>query len=57
MGMIAEALANKGDTQSLPALRKAMQSLESANMEPKFMTPVREAVDALEQKVARNERN
>src|SRR5262249_12793594 len=49
LGRIAEALANHGDTQSLPALRKAMQSLESVNLEPKFISPLREAVDVLKQ--------
>jgi HEAT repeat protein/Tfp pilus assembly protein PilF len=53
LGKIAEALANKGDTGSLPVLKRAMQSLESANVEPKFITPVREAVDALREKEAR----
>jgi HEAT repeat protein len=55
LGKIAEALANRGDTSSLPALRKAMQSLEAANMEPKYITPVREAMDVLKEKVSRNE--
>jgi len=57
LGMIAEALANKGDTQSLPALKKAMQSLELANVEPKFITPVRAAVDVLEEKESRSKKN
>ena len=55
LGKIAEALANKGDTQSLAALKKAMQSLESANVEPKYITPIREAVDVLKDKVSRGE--
>jgi HEAT repeat protein len=54
LGKIAEALANKGATESLPTLRKAMQAMESANMEPKFITPVREAVDVLKEKESRN---
>ncbi|MEO8425779.1 MAG: HEAT repeat domain-containing protein [Verrucomicrobiota bacterium] len=56
LGKIAEALANKGDTESLPVLRKAMQSLELANVEPKFITPVREALEALKEKEARRTR-
>jgi HEAT repeat protein len=54
LGKIAEALANKGDTSSLAALKKAMRSLESANMEPRFITPVREAVDVLQERESRS---
>jgi HEAT repeat protein len=54
VGKIAEALANKGDTSSLPVLKKAMASLEAANVEPKYITPVREAVDVLQEKLSRN---
>jgi len=52
VGKIAEALANRGDTSSLPVLKKAMASLEAANVEPKYITPVREAIDALKEKEA-----
>jgi HEAT repeat protein len=54
LGKIAEALANSGDISALPALKKAMESLEEANMEPKYITPVREAIDALKEKEARS---
>jgi HEAT repeat protein/Tfp pilus assembly protein PilF len=54
LGKIAEALANNGDITALPALKKAMESLEEANMEPKYITPVREAIDALKEKEARS---
>jgi HEAT repeat protein len=54
LGKIAEALANKGDTSALPALKKAKQSMDAANIEPKYITPIREAVVALEEKESRN---
>ncbi|HTL18729.1 MAG TPA: HEAT repeat domain-containing protein [Patescibacteria group bacterium] len=55
VGKIAEALANRGDTSFLPLLKKAMTSLEAANAEPKYITPVRQAIDVLKEKAARGD--
>jgi hypothetical protein len=54
LGKSAEALANRGDTSSLEALKKAMQSLESANMEPTYITPVHKAVEDLKEQEFRS---
>jgi len=53
LAKIAGALANRGETSSLATLKKAMHSMESASIGPKFVAPVREAIDVLQEKKSR----
>ena len=53
LGEIAESLASKGDSPSLPALKKALQAMELANLEPNILSPVRDAVNSLNAKADR----
>ena len=57
LGRIAVSLASKLDTESLPALRQALQAMELANLEPKLLSPVGEAVTVLAAKQPRRERD
>ncbi len=50
LGKIASALMDAGDKESLPSLTKVLSTLELANMQQRFISPVREAVTALKQK-------
>src|SRR5262245_6242228 len=40
IGLIAQELMTKGDTKSIPALRKALRAMEEANLESKVLAPV-----------------
>jgi HEAT repeat protein len=50
LGKIALALMDAGDTQSLPLLTRALKALETAGLEAKAVSPVRDAVAFLRQK-------
>jgi HEAT repeat protein len=52
IGLIAQDLMGKGDTKSIPALRKALRAMEEANLESKVLAPVREAVGSLQDRAA-----
>jgi hypothetical protein len=52
LGLIAQDLMAKGDTTSIPSLRKALRAMEDANLESKVIAPVREALDSLRDKMA-----
>ena len=52
IGQIAQDLMEKGDTASIPALKKALRAMEEANLETKVTAPVREALDTLREKLA-----
>ena len=47
VGVLAQALADKTDTSSIPALTKTLRTLEDGNFQPKFIGAVREPLESL----------
>ena len=50
LGQIAESLQKREDVSAIPLLQDALGALEDANLEPKVIRPVREALESLKER-------
>jgi HEAT repeat protein len=50
LGSLAQALSDRADTSSIPAMRKTLRALEQGNFQPKLIGAVREPLETLVEK-------